>query len=156
MSNSENQQNATPSSDNVGYVERFEKERNDWTQQIKDLAARFKKVEDLVDVQVDLYSQRQVGVEYMHQLITLQSRLKKNLLAEWKKAFDALLFNEDYRYSDKERAKIADEKTSISKLKVEILQTHIEFFRETVKTIDNMIFGVKHRLEIEDFRRGNK
>jgi hypothetical protein len=58
--------------------------------------------------------------------------------------------------SEKERQRFAEEKTSNAKLKLDILQSHVDFFRETVKTIDNMIFGVKHRLEIEDFRRGNK
>jgi hypothetical protein len=92
----------------------------------------------------------------MHQLMVLQSRLKKTWIAEYKKAYDALIMDQDYRYSEKERQRIAEEKTSNSKLKLDILQSHVDFFRETVKTIDNMIFGVKHRLEIEDFKRGNK
>jgi hypothetical protein len=64
--------------------------------------------------------------------------------------------DQDYRYSENEKKRIAEERSSGSKLKLDILQTHVDFFRETTKTIDNMIFGVKHRLEIEDFKRGNK
>jgi chromosome segregation ATPase len=137
------------------YLERFERERKEWTSQIKDIAARFKKVEDLVEVQVDLYSQRQVAVDYMQQLNSLQARIKKGWLTEWKKIFDNLS-NVDIRYSEKERTKLADEKTGTTKLKIDIMQVHIEYFKETIKTLDNMIFGVKHRIEIEDFRRGNK
>ena len=144
------------SSDQVGYVERFEQERNEWTEDVKSISSRFKNIEDMVEVQVDLYSKRQQAVEYMHQLMVLQSRLKKNWIAEYKKAYESLHLDADYRYSEKEKQRIAEEKTSTSKLKLEILQSHVDFFKETVKTIDNMIFGVKHRLEIEDFRRGNK
>lgn len=155
--NSESQnQAATPSSESVGYVERFEQERNEWTDDVKSISSRFKNIDDMVDVQVDLYSKRQQGVEYMHQLMVLQSRLKKTWIAEYKKAYDSLIMDQDYRYSEKERQRIAEEKTSTSKLKLDILQSHVDFFRETIKTIDNMIFGVKHRLEIEDFKRGNK
>lgn len=157
--NSENQNQKTPeaaSSEQVSYVERFELERETWTNDVKDIASRFKKIEDMVEVQVDLYSKRQQGVEYMHQLMVLQSKLKKNWISEYKKAYDALILDQDYRYSEKEKQRIAEEKTSGSKIKLDILQTHVDFFRETVKTIDNMIFGVKHRVEIEDFRRGNK
>lgn len=155
--NLENQsQTAAPSSESVGYVERFEQERNEWTEDVRGISARFKNIDDMVDVQVDLYSKRQQAVEYMHQLMVLQSRLKKTWIAEYKKAYDALIMDQDYRYSEKERQRIAEEKTSNSKLKLDILQSHVDFFRETVKTIDNMIFGVKHRLEIEDFKRGNK
>jgi hypothetical protein len=144
------------SSENVGYVERFEQERNEWTGDIKDVSSRFKNVEDMVEVQVDLYSKRQQAVEYMHQLMVLQSRLKKAWITEYKKAYDSLLMDADYRYSEKEKQRIAEEKSSASKLKLDVLQTHVDFFRETIKTVDNMIFGVKHRLEIEDFKRGNK
>jgi hypothetical protein len=155
MSNLENQQ-AASSEQQVSYVERFESERNDWTEKVREIAKRFKNVEDLVDVQVDLYSERQRAAEYMHQLMVLQSKLKKNWIAEYKKIYDSLILDQDYRYSEKEKQRIAEEKSSGSKLKLDILQTHVDFFRETIKTIDNMIFGVKHRLEIEDFRRGNK
>ena len=149
-------QNVQASSDQVSYVERFESERTEWTSEIRAISARFKNIDEMMDVQVDLYSKRQQGVEYMHQLMVLQSRLKKTWLAEYKKAYDGLIMDQDYRYSEKERQRIAEEKTSNSKLKLDILQTHVDFFRETIKTIDNMIFGVKHRLEIEDFKRGNK
>jgi hypothetical protein len=144
------------SSEQVSYVERFEQERNEWTTRVKEIASRFKNVEDLVDVQVDLYSERQRAAEYMHQLMVLQSKLKKAWVAEYQKVYNNLLLDQDYRYSEKEKQRIAEEKTSSAKLKLDILQTHVDFFRETTKTIDNMIFGVKHRLEIEDFKRGNK
>ena len=110
----------------------------------------------MVEVQVELYSERQVATDYIHELTVLFSKLKKLYLTEWKKAYDALSMNEDLRYNEREKTKFADEKAAGSKLKMEILQNHIDYFRETVKTIDNMIFGVKHRLDIEDFKRGNK
>jgi hypothetical protein len=154
MSNSENQKEG--SSEQISYVERFDKERAEWTEKISSIASRFKMIDNMVDVQVDLYSERQVATDYIHELTVLFSKLKKVYLTEWKKNYEALGLNEDFRYNEREKTKFADEKTSSSKLKMEILQNHIDFFRETVKTIDNMIFGVKHRLEIEDFRRGNK
>lgn len=149
-------QSTTGSSSSVSYVERFASERDEWTMSVRSISYRFKNVEDLIDVQVDLYSKRQESVEYIHQLSVLHSRLKKTWITEYKKAYDDLVMNQDFRYSERERQRIAEEKTSVSRLKLDVLQTHIDFFRETVKTIDNMIFGIKHRLEIEDFKRGNK
>lgn len=155
--NSGNETHATEaSSEQVGYVERFATERVTWGEDVQAIARRFKNVDDMVEVQVDLYSKRQQAVEYMHQLMVLQSKLKKAWIAEYQKTYDSLLINQDFRYSEKERQRLAEDKSSNSKLKLDVLQTHVDFFRETVKTIDNMIFGVKHRLEIEDFRRGNK
>lgn len=144
------------SSKEVGYVERFENERALWTEKVKEIASKFKEIDNMIDVQVELYSERQVATDYIHELTVLFSKLKKVYQTEWKKAYEGLSFNEDLRYNDREKNKFADEKTAGSKLKMEILQNHIDYFRETVKTIDSMIFGVKHRLEIEDFKRGNK
>lgn len=154
MQEEENQ--TANSSEKKGYIEQFESERQEWTEIVRGIAQRFKIVDDMVEVQVDLYSRRQLSVDYMQQLNVLQSRLKKNYESEWKRAYDDLALNQDFRYNERERAKFATERTSSSKLKMDIVQTHIEFFRETIKTIDNMIFGVKHRLEIEDFKRGIK
>ena len=143
------------SSENISFVERFEKERTEWSQIIKDLSSRFREIENLIDLQVDLYSQRQVAVDYTQQLSTLQSRLKKTHLSEWQKIYNSLLINEDYRYSERERVRVTDEKTSVQKFKIDVLQIHVDYFKETVKTIDSMSFGIKHRIEIEDFKRGN-
>lgn len=155
MSNSENLPKED-SSNQIGYVERFEKERSDWTEKVRTIASKFRSIDNMVEVQVELYSERQVATDYIHELTVLFSKLKKLYLSEWKKAYDALSMNEDLRYNEREKNKFADEKAAGSKLKMEILQNHIDYFRETVKTIDNMIFGVKHRLDIEDFKRGNK
>lgn len=148
--------NQTEKSSENSYVERFESERLTWTELIKEIASRFKNVEDLVNVQVDLYSQRQQAVEYTQYLTVLQSKIRKGMIAEWKKAYEQLSMNEDFRYNEREKSKMADEKISSIKMKSEIVQAHIDFFKESVKTIDNMIFGIKHRLDIEEFRHGNK
>lgn len=144
------------SSEKLNYFEKFESEREEWSREVSEISKRFRDVDTLMDTQVDLYSKRQQAVEYTHELMVLHARIKKSWMSEWKKHYESLIIDQDYRYSEKERQKFADEKTGDMKLKVDVLQVHIDFFKETTKTIDNMIFGVKHRLEIEDFRRGNK
>jgi hypothetical protein len=36
----------------------------------------------------------------------------------------------------------------------DFIQTHLEFFRETIRTIDSMCYGIKHRLSLEEYKRG--
>ena len=107
-------------------------------------------------MQVDLYSKRQEALEYQYKLIGIHTRLKNLYAVEWKKAYDSASVNEDIRYNDKERSKVAESMVSKLKFKVESVSNQIEFFRETIKTIDNMIFGVKHRIDIENFKVGMK
>lgn len=150
-----NSQEKTQASSDKPFSEKFADERIEWTDKVKSMSIRFKKVEELVDVQVDLYTSRQIAIEYQYRLIGIHTKLKKNILEAWKKAYDDLE-NADIRYNDKERTRLAEAATSGTKINADIVSNHIEFFRETVKTIDSMIFGVKHRIEIENFRAGMK
>jgi hypothetical protein len=36
----------------------------------------------------------------------------------------------------------------------EILQNHLDFMRETLRSIDTICYGVKHRIALEEYRRG--
>lgn len=138
------------------FTEIFQDERETWTKLVKEIASRFKGVEILAEVQVDLYSRRQQAIEHQFKLIAIHNRLKKAYSVEYKAAFEKAGVNEDARYSEKEKIKFAEAATSATKFKIDTVSSQIEFFRETVKTIDNMIFGVKHRIEIENFKIGMK
>jgi hypothetical protein len=47
---------------------------------------------------------------------------------------------------------IVDGASAEHKHHIEIVKSQSSYLYETVKTIDNMIFGIKHRIEIENFR----
>ena len=138
------------------FSERFQGERTTWSNQVTSIGARFREVENLAEVQVDLYSKRQQALEYQYKLIHIHTKLKHVFAAQYKRALEEAGRMDDVRYSDKERAKIAEAAVNGIRLKMETVANHIEFFRETIKTIDNMIFGVKHRIDIENFKAGLK
>jgi hypothetical protein len=138
------------------FSERFEEERTQWTKTIQEISGRFKIVENLAEVQIDLYSKRQIAIEYQYKLIGIHTKLKRKLVQDWKNAYDNAGRDEDIRFSEKEKTKTAEVATLEIKYRTESVSNQIEFFRETVKTIDNMIFGVKHRIEIENFKAGMK
>lgn len=156
MSNSEEIAPQDQASSDKTFTEKFTEERAEWTKTIGEISNRFRVVENLAEVQIDLYSKRQIAIEYQYKLIGIHSKLKKLLIIEWKKAYENAGHNEDIRYSEKEKTKFAEAATVELKFKSESLSNQIDFFRDTVKTIDNMIFGVKHRIEIENFKAGMK
>jgi len=158
MSNTQNpdQQDQKQAASSDDYIEKFSTERSTWSNATIEIGRRFRDVENLAEVQVDLYSKRQEALEYQYKLIGIHTRLKNLYAVEWKKAYDSASVNEDIRYNDKERSKVAESMVSKLKFKVESVSNQIEFFRETIKTIDNMIFGVKHRIDIENFKVGMK
>lgn len=143
-------------SSDKSFTEKFSDERSEWTETIREISSRFRAVEVLAEVQIDLYSKRQIALEYQYKLISIHTKLKKMLIVAWKKAYEDAGRNDDIRYSEKEKTKHAEAATVDLKFKGETVSSQIEFFRETIKTLDNMIFGVKHRIDIENFKAGQK
>lgn len=156
MSNIQQEAPLEQDSSKKDFTEKFGDERSDWSNSVTSIGKRFREVENLAEVQVDLYSRRQEALEYQYKLISVHTKMKNMHAAQWKRAMEEAARNEDMRFNDKERAKIADAAVAGLKFKMESVQNQVEFFRETIKTIDNMIFGVKHRIDIENFKVGAK
>lgn len=131
--------------------ERFIEERGKWKEKVVDMAKRMKSMSELAELQVDLYTYRQEAIEYYYNLnlavIKLEkkySKLKRRLVEE--------LNDKDIRYGKTDMNVIVDGAAADHKHHIEIVKSQASYLHETVKTIDNMIFGIKHRIEIENFR----
>lgn len=131
--------------------ERFVEERVRWKERVVDMANRMKKMSELAEVQIDLYTYRQEAIEYYYNLnlavIKLEkkySKLKKKLVEE--------VNDKDVRYGKTDMTTIVDGAAADQRHHIEIVKSQASYLHETVKTIDNMIFGIKHRIEIENFR----
>jgi hypothetical protein len=131
--------------------ERFIEERSKWKERVVDMAQRMRNMSGLPELQVDLYTYRQEAIEYYYNLnlavIKLEkkySKLKRKLVEE--------VNDRDVRYGKTDMNVIVDGASADHKHHIEIVRSQASYLHETVKTIDNMIFGIKHRIEMENFR----
>jgi len=156
----ENQINETPQQTssnndiNQQLIERFKNERKEWTDRIKDMSERLRDIYKVADLQVDIYSYRQVAVEYCHTLQTHLTKVIHTFRARKIERWEHYTRNYDLRMDkDPKELHIFVDIADINERK-ELLQNHLEFFRETIKTIDTISFGIKHRIQLEEYRRG--
>jgi hypothetical protein len=131
--------------------ERFIEERSIWKDKIVEMAKRIKSMSELPELQVDLYTYRQEAIEYYYNLnlasIKLEkkySKLKGKLVEEFN--------NKDVRYAKSDMTTLVEGASADHKHHIDIIKSHSSYFYETVKTIDNMIYGIKHRIDMENFR----
>jgi glycogen debranching enzyme len=131
--------------------ERFIEERSIWKDKIVEMAKRIKSMSELPELQVDLYTYRQEAIEYYYNLnlasIKLEkkySKLKGKLVEEFN--------NKDVRYAKSDMSTLVEGASADHKHHIDIIKSHSSYFYETVKTIDNMIYGIKHRIDMENFR----
>jgi hypothetical protein len=143
-----------PISSNEAIYQRFARERTEWSERIGDFSHRLKDIYSLGELLTDVYSFRQISLEYTHTLMSHLIKVNKVYREKRQLRFDFYARNYDIRLDKEAKYEhISQDLTDIVERK-EMIQNHLDYFRETVKTIDNIGFGIKHRISLEEYRRG--
>ena len=152
------EQNTQPekpqSSSNDAIYVRLKKERDEWGEKVADMSERIRDIYKLSDLLTDLYSSRQIAVECSHTMMTHLSKVNRIYRERKAERFNYYTRNYDIRLDKDPKMLFIDVDLADIVERRELLQNHMDFFRETVKTIDTMCYGVKHRMSLEEYRRG--
>jgi hypothetical protein len=133
--------------------QRFERERLEWTEKITALSKMLKSIDETAELQTEVYSQRQIAVEYYHYIMTLLANKNREYRKKYKERFEFYSNSYDYRVKDEIKSTfIANDLSEIYSIK-ESLENHMKFMDKTIGTIDNIIFGIKHRISLEEYKR---
>jgi hypothetical protein len=127
--------------------EYLDAQRTEWTLKIKQLAEDLKLGTNLEEVSAYTLSYRQIMVE---QLASIGTKIRSQ-----KSACDRLYkqkwieyYNYDYKLTDKQKERFLDADMADDKHMLELLETQKSFLEGSVKTLDNMGFAIKNRLDI--------
>jgi hypothetical protein len=144
----------TQNSSNEPIIQRFKKEREEWRDRVTDMSERLRDIHNLSDLLTDLYSNRQISVEYSHTLMSHLTRVNKVFRERKVERFNH--YTRDYDLRLDKDFKYEHIYVDLCELveRRDLLQNHLEYFRETVRTIDNICYGIKHRMSLEEYRRG--
>jgi len=135
--------------------ERFNRERLEWNEKIKDMSVKMKQVFEIPELMTYLYTERQRAVEYYHYLISLMIGMNKKYNAAYAERFDF--------YTNKSQVRYPNESTKYNRILVDLadqvekramLDNHSKFMDKTISTLDNLIFAIPKRVEIEQISRG--
>lgn len=144
----------TQSSSNDPIYARFKTEREEWTEKVGEMTERLRDIYKLGDLLTDLYSQRQIALEYAHTLMAHLSKVNKIFRDKKVERYDFYTRNYDIRLDkDPKNDRIIADLADIVERK-ELLQNHLDYIRETIRTIDGICYAVKHRMELEQYKRG--
>lgn len=123
------------------------KQRTDWTTKIKALTEQLKIGNNLEEVSAYTLSYRQILVEH---LATMGNRIKSQKATVDKRYRDKWIeyFSYDYKLTDKMREKFVEADIADDTQILELLLTQKGFIEGSVKTLDNMGFAIKNRLDM--------
>ena len=123
------------------------KQRLEWTNSIKALTDQLKKGTKLEEVGSHTLSYRQILVE---NLTTMHNRVKarKSIIDRKYKEKWLEYYNYERKLTDKQKERFIEADLSYDKEMLCILEAQKEFIEGSIKTLDNMGFAIKNRLDM--------
>lgn len=128
---------------------KFQQRRSEISKEIYENIEKLSNLKTLKEAQVNMLSLRQRLLEDNHTLLEHITILRKKYREERAVELENVSRNLQLRYQANEKTVVIDGRTSGTKESLEMFETQVSFFNESIKTIDNIIFGIKTRLDIE-------
>ena len=136
--------------DKLNDLERFlEKQRSEWGDRIVDLIAKIRDFDNLAEAQVTMLSYRHMIIDQIAKININLKKRQSSYNIQYKNKF-LEYFNYDYKLNDKQKVNMVEADLSILDKQIGFLTTQIEYFKECIKTLDNVGWAIKNRLNINE------
>jgi hypothetical protein len=137
------------------FVKVFETEREEWKEKIQVLSLNMKDIKTLAKAQVDMFSYRQVLLEYSYKLAGIVSKLNSKYKSDKARKMREYSEQMNVRYGATEKMILIEGDLIEISEKTELVENHRKFIDQTIQTVDHMLYGVRQRISLEDYLRGS-
>lgn len=133
---------------NVELEKRFKDERKQWLDDITKLVKSTGDTSKLNEAQVYQLSYRQMCVEKICEYRILLEKRQEMFDKQCASRFREYTLNYDVKLSSSEKQLFIQADCSELKLQIKMLTFQINFFEESIKTLDNLGFAIRNKIEI--------
>ena len=133
---------------NVTLEERFKEERADWNEKIINLIGTIKFTDKLAEAQVIQLSYRQMIQEKLAEYRILHEKRQEMLDKQTADRFREYKLSYDIKLSSSETQMFVQSDCKALKLQLKMIHTQIVYFEESIKTLDNLGYAIKNKIEI--------
>ena len=137
-------------SDNQQLSQRLEEDRALWADRIKGIVRDTKQMNKLADVQVSMLSFRQMLIDKTVEFKNILYRRKSSWDKYFKIKYREYSINYDVKLNSSEKASFIKAELSALKTQINIIETHIEYYGECIRTLDNMAFAIRNRIKLNE------
>jgi hypothetical protein len=130
--------------------ELLNKDKKKWMADIQDLVNRIRDIRNLSACQVDMLSYRQRLLDKVTEMRIMIYKRNAVWDRHFKTKYREYSINYDLKLNRDERKDFINADMGAFKLQVHLLETHIDFYRDCIKTLDNMGFAIRNRIRLED------
>jgi len=133
--------------------ERFSRERSEWLTRMDNLTAKTRDIYTCSEALVDALSERQKALEYTHTLMSLVSKINATLREKKKERIMYYNMEHDYKLDKGHKEMFTEVDLKKDVMLQECLSNHLSYMRGTIDTYDKLLYGIKYRIQLEEFRR---
>jgi hypothetical protein len=137
------------------FVKLFEEERAEWREKIQVISLSLKNIKTVAEAQIELFSTRQILIEYGFRLATIITKLSAKERQERARKMKDYQENKDIRYGSNELKTMIEGEVAEITQKIDLVEGHRKYIDQTVQTVDHMLYGIRQRIALEDYLRGN-
>lgn len=136
--------------------DKFSRERIEWSEKVAGMSSQMKSVLKVSELMTEVYTERQRCVEYYHYLISILQKINKEYRRQYAERFDFWSWKSNIRYPNNNALnnKIQVELADLIE-KREAIENHAKFMGETKSTLDNIIYAIPKRIDLEKIARGS-
>lgn len=128
--------------------ERFKEERVDWNGKIIQLVETIKHTSKLSEAQVIQLSYRQMIQDKLAEYRILHEKRQEMLDKQTADRFREYKLSYDIKLSSSETQMFVQADCKALKLQIKMIHTQIIYFEESIKTLDNIGYAIKNKIEI--------
>ena len=133
---------------NITLEERFKEERADWNDKIITLIESIKHTSKLSEAQVIQLSYRQMVQEKLAEYRILHEKRQEMFDKQNVERFREYKLGYDIKLSSAEIQAFVQSDCKALKLQIKMIHTQIIYFEESIKTLDNLGYAIKNKIEI--------
>jgi hypothetical protein len=134
---------------NVELLEELEIREIHWNETIIKLAKQINiPVQEIIELQGLILSHRQRLTEEIKTMSYQMFKIKQMLKVKEKERLEFYLTSFPIKTNSGEKSKLIESDLSLYQYKMDIIETHINFLIESKKTIDNINYAAKGKIEI--------
>ena len=141
--------------DKTDFHKIFDTERAEWREKIQVISLSLKNIKTVAEAQIELFTTRQILIEYSFKLASIISKLSSRERQERSKKLREYQENKDVRYGSNETKTLIEGDLAEITQKIELVESHRKFMDQTVQTVDHMLYGIKQRISLEEYLRGS-
>lgn len=121
-----------------------------WSSKIKELNEKFKTIPSLSNLTTEIYTTRQDLQEYHKSMLMKCASLNREYKKKYAELYNSYKTTSQIKYTSDQaiNAQIAAQLADFN-YTMELMNHHSNYIEETIKTIDNLIYGIKSRIDIE-------